>query len=95
MTNTLKQQWSAIPDHVRTDFAPRVKQGMMDFWALATQSTDEDWSEEKMKTAGDNLIQKGAALCAEFKAAGGTEAHWSTITRVINTGKYDSFKAKP
>jgi hypothetical protein len=95
MTDSLKHQWDSIPEDILTEFGPRIKQGINGFWENAAQSESDNWSEDQAKEAGGILLQKGVELSSAFKAAGGTEAHWTTITNVVMYGKYDKFQAKP
>jgi hypothetical protein len=95
MTLSLKQQWDSIPEDIRTKFAPRIKQGVTDFWKNAAQCDNEGWSEDKTKAEGEKLMRESAALIAEFRAAGGTEEQWSTIAYAVAYGKYDKLQAKP
>jgi hypothetical protein len=78
----IKQDWADIPQAVR-DFAPHIAKNLSDFWESAARSDDENWTDEQRNAAAQIQQDKAQRLLQDFKAAGGSDAHWNTITQVV------------
>ncbi len=83
----ISQEWDKIPQQV-LDFAPHIQQNLVDFWDAAERCDVEKWTDAQISAVAQLQQEKTQNLLQDFKAAGGTDAHWNTMIYVVKNGQF-------
>lgn len=79
---SIQNEWCALPESLRV-FVPEIKRAMFDFSIASARADKGAYSAEQIRIVAENQNRAVDDLALRFEAAGGTDAQWNSLFRLV------------